>query len=887
MTDPDPILSQSPLLEAMLAATPDALVLYDPEGRILYANPPALNPLGLDLPAVRGRTWRELPIPDTLGLPFEARLTRVCAEGQPITVEETFQRAGESPRILESTLSPLRDATGRTTHVLNTIRDITARTQTEVALRESQARHQALLAAIPDLILLLAPDGTVEDLSASNPDLLLAPREVVLGRSLRSLMPSGIVDRILDALDRARRNQSIQVVDYPLFLKDNLRHFEARVVPCGADRLLAIAQDVTERRLAQEAFRLAEAREHMILEAIPDLMFIIRRDGTFIDYHAPDPERLVLPPERFLGRRVEDLFEPGLAARFMAAIGQALDQLTPNHVEYEIPFGTQSRVFEARIVPYGPHQTLSMVRDMTEQKAVERRMRESEGRFQLVAEHIGQLIFDYDVPTGRIVWDGAIEAITGETPAAWQAIDLEGWAERIHPEDREATLAQLAQARLLHGPYRAEYRFRHRDGTYRRILDQGAFLPEPGGEPHRMVGTMSDITASWEATRALAELQALFAAAFEQNPNGMILMGGNGQLRQINPACREILGIADEHDLPEGAPPSWRCFDPEGHELGISELPLARAVLGEHVPPGELRILRKDGTERWILGGAQPILDREGRVQAGLLIFADVTERAQAERALRASEDRFRALCVNTTDSIIWILVAEDGRFVVEGVNPAQLAALGQPEEQVLGREPGDFLPAEVAQALCANYRRCVEGGVPLTYDEQVDLSSGPTWWQTVLVPVKDPAGRVTRIVGTSRNVTAQRRHDEGLRQAQKLESLGVLAGGIAHDFNNLLTAMLGNLNLAQMKLPEYTAAQQHLDAIERTILKASELTRQMLAYSGRGRFVVRPLDLSQVVRETTQLLEVSIYRKVTLRYDLAPDLPPVRLTRPSSSRWS
>ncbi len=125
-------------------------------------------------------------------------------------------------------------------------------------------------------------------------------------------------------------------------------------------------------------------------------------------------------------------------------------------------------------------------------------------------------------------------------------------------------------------------------------------------------------------------------------------------------------------------------------------------------------------------------------------------------------------------------------------------------------------------------------------------------------------------------DVSERRRSEEAMRQTQKLESLGVLAGGIAHDFNNLLSAMLGNLNLAQMKQPVGAASGPYLENMEGTILKAAELTRQMLAYSGKGRFVVEPLDLNRLVGEITHLLTVSISKRVVVDYQLDADLPTI-----------
>ncbi len=152
--------------------------------------------------------------------------------------------------------------------------------------------------------------------------------------------------------------------------------------------------------------------------------------------------------------------------------------------------------------------------------------------------------------------------------------------------------------------------------------------------------------------------------------------------------------------------------------------------------------------------------------------------------------------------------------------------------------------------------------------------------------PIQDPAEleSLLKIFSSRASAELQRRlvEDERLamerriQHSQKLESLGVLAGGIAHDFNNLLTAVLGHLSLAQVKLDAASPAQVHLDAMERIVHRASDLTRQMLAYSGKGRFVVKSHDVNQVIREMTHLLEVSISKKASLRLDLAPGLPPI-----------
>jgi CheY-like chemotaxis protein len=112
---------------------------------------------------------------------------------------------------------------------------------------------------------------------------------------------------------------------------------------------------------------------------------------------------------------------------------------------------------------------------------------------------------------------------------------------------------------------------------------------------------------------------------------------------------------------------------------------------------------------------------------------------------------------------------------------------------------------------------------------------------------------------------------------AQKLESLGILAGGIAHDFNNLLTSILGNADLALGDLSPVAPACEPVQDIVRASRRAADLCRQMLAYSGKGRFIVQPVSLNEIVQEMANLLTVSVSKKAALRYELAPNLPAVK----------
>ena len=365
-----------------------------------------------------------------------------------------------------------------------------------------------------------------------------------------------------------------------------------------------------------------------------------------------------------------------------------------------------------------------------------------------------------------------------------------------------------------------------------------------------------------EAEASLIEREQRLRTLVENLPAGAIYMDGteffvNARMTQLMACPGTALGSLDAW-LAKLEPEDGRLLrEAHGAKRGLH--PGAPLLVHFATSAGERRTLE---------------IRMRTLAYCDIWLVLDVTAREQAETGRRVSEDHFRGLYLNTSDMIFMVQVDEAGTFRFEGVNPAYTATFGFTTEDVAGKQPEELLPRDRASFVNSNFRHCVSAGRNLTYEEVVPLAAGKRVLLTQLAPVRDEQGRIYLLASISRDVTEERKSQEALRQAQKLESLGVLAGGIAHDFNNLLTAILGNLNLAQMKLVPSSPADPYLRNMESTILRAADLTRQMLAYSGKGRFVVKPLDLSSLVEEITQLLSVSISKKVALQFDLAPGLP-------------
>jgi PAS domain S-box-containing protein len=236
--------------------------------------------------------------------------------------------------------------------------------------------------------------------------------------------------------------------------------------------------------------------------------------------------------------------------------------------------------------------------------------------------------------------------------------------------------------------------------------------------------------------------------------------------------------------------------------------------------------------------------------------------RPPADDQRRETDVHLRTV-IDNAPLVVWS-IDKDGIFTLsEGRG---LAKLGLAPGQVLGQSVYDVY--KDFPELLASLRRALAGSEGVATLHVADLV-----FETVYQPLRDARGEITGLLGISTDVTERHRAEKEramlqaqLLQVQKLESLGLLAGGIAHDFNNILTAILGSTSNALLRLPAEHAAAADIQNAITAARRAADLTRQMLAYSGKGQFDVRPLDLSALVSELGGLLETTVSKKVQLR---------------------
>ena len=290
----------------------------------------------------------------------------------------------------------------------------------------------------------------------------------------------------------------------------------------------------------------------------------------------------------------------------------------------------------------------------------------------------------------------------------------------------------------------------------------------------------------------------------------------------------------------------------------------------------EFRLLDRNGSIRWFHGHGTAMHDT-GRPRAIAGVIQEITERKHAEEELHELS-RYNRQLLDLSPDPVFVL---DAAGTIIDVNPAAQSLTHAERSGLIGVDFAQRFadPARARQlwtdALARGTVRDAEIGlVSAQVSQPIPLLCNAT-----ALAAEDGSPRgvliVARDISARKAAEAERFMTEArVRETQKLESLGVLAGGIAHDFNNLLTGILGNASLAKLDLESGTPPYNCVDEIEKASLRAAELCRQMLAYSGKGRFVVQLLDLSELITEAAPLLDLSTTKKAKLRFFLNKHLP-------------
>ncbi len=332
----------------------------------------------------------------------------------------------------------------------------------------------------------------------------------------------------------------------------------------------------------------------------------------------------------------------------------------------------------------------------------------------------------------------------------------------------------------------------------------------------------------------------------------------------VNPRMAQMLGY-EPHEMLGASLDTF--MDERGKRITALNIERRQAGIDEQ---HDFEFLKKDGTRIITSMETSPYTDAEGNYAGAVAFVSDVTLQREADR-----NARYLAAVVEAAEEAV-ISLAPDGS--IRSWNPAAQRIFGYSPKEVIGQHIGILSAEGVDDHSNELLARAKAGDPPVRMDVKRQHKDGHELRVSLTLSVLlDQLGEVISLVGVIRDVTAvheaqerERALEAQMLHAQKLESLGLLAGGIAHDFNNLLVSILGYADLASTELPASSPVQPDLSAIVEASRRASDLCRQLLAYAGRGRFVVQPVELSDTLSEIVTLLEVTIDKGVSLQLDLS-----------------
>lgn len=531
---------------------------------------------------------------------------------------------------------------------------------------------------------------------------------------------------------------------------------------------IAVVQDISDRKATELALQQSERRHRALVNVLPDLIFRIDRQGTYLDCHAADPTLLYLAPEDFLGKTVRQVFPPERAEPFMARIDTALATQTLQQFEYTLAVQGVDRNFEGRMVPCETDQVILIVRDISDRKRAEQALVEERSLF-------------IDGPTIVFKWavapDWPIDYVSpnvqpqlGYEPEVFLSRQLT-YLDILHPEDRDLIRQEVNQHVAARDRYFSqEYRLRHANGDYRWFYDFTRVLYDRQGKVVQFLGYVQDISDRKAAELALQQSEATKRAMLEAIPDLLLRINRDG--------IRLDFISGGEVTLCPGVKPGDR-------QSIYNTLPKALADQRMHFIRQALETGDRQGYEHTIeVNGT--LHHEETRIvplnaDEVLVMVRDVTDRVTAEAALRESEARWQFALSGSGDGV-WDWNLETNHVFLSA---QWKTMLGYGEHEV-----GDTFeawqsvihPDDKAQCI-GDLDRHLRGETQIYQNEhRLRCKDGSYKWvlDRGKVLQRGPAGEPLRMIGTHTDVTERKQLEldlktlaEQLQQAQRVAQLG------------------------------------------------------------------------------------------------------------------
>jgi len=866
----------------LFESVPIALSRATPEGRLLNANPALVELLGYP----DRDTLLAVPAPALYVDPeVRAQALRVLERDGIVDFEAQMRRRDGTLIWARLTMRGVRAPSGQIEHYDAAIRDVTLRKQAE------EERH--LLAAIvrssDDAIYGTTIDGTITSWNAGAEKMFGHSAGEIMGQSASRLYPPDRLDEMMGNRERLSRGEHLTYPETTRLRKDGTRVDVSLTLSPIADTagkpigVSTIARDITERLRVEEALRRLAA----VVEASDDAIFSVGTDLRITSWNPGAETVFGFSKSEILGRSVSALIPPDR----LDEIPQIRERLERGeHLHFDtvrvrkdgVPIHIALTISPIKNTAGRIVGASNVAHDITERRRAEEELRKSEERFRLLARATNDSVWDQDVLT-RGVWRGeAFETQFGYPQGTAQA-DVNWWAEKIHPEDRERVTSGMNG--VIEGggsSWSDEYQFRRADGTYARVYDRGYVLRDTEGRPLRMIGALMDITARKQAEEALRK--ASEAARVSREKSEFL----SRMSHELRTPLNAILGFAQVLEMEPLSPEQQEGIK---HILkgGRHLLVLINEVLDiERIEAGRIAIALEPAPFGEIV---QETLDLiyPLAAKAGVRVHAEIS--GAPERSVLADRQRLKQVLLNLLSNGVKYnhpggsvtLSAEDvsqGRVRIKvsdtgmGISREKMDRLFVPFDR-LGAEQKGIEGTGLGLALS---KRLVEamGG---TLGAESEEGKGSTFWAELArgqMPVRAPEPEAQAVVlSPAREISSPRTVlciEDNLSNFELVRHALARVPGI-----RLLPSMQGQLglDLAREHQPDLILLDLHLpdipgDEVLRR-LREDPATRRIpvimisadampvqvdrLLQAGACAYLTKPLDIKKFLDQVKQIL--------------------------------
>ncbi|SYZ72828.1 putative Histidine kinase [Candidatus Zixiibacteriota bacterium] len=427
----------------------------------------------------------------------------------------------------------------------------------------------------------------------------------------------------------------------------------------------------------------SEVKRRALMYATPDLIFVVNSDGVFLDYKGNEDEKLLIPPDKFIGKNIAEVMPPKISERALELIREVIATRQIRSFDYQLEMPGGPKNYEARLVISGPREVLVIVRDITDWRQTEVALKESEEKYRTLVETAGEAIFMVDYHGEFLFMNSVAAGRLGGTPNDFVGKNM--W--QLFPQDNaDVQMAsiretiQMGQKKSVERQTNLQNRVFWFNTSLRPVKNRA-------GEYYAVIAIATDVTAAHEAALALQKERDFSNSILDTANSLIVCLDGEAKITIFNRECERVTGYKRDEVIGRNWPDLF--LPKEKSHPGLVDF--ADWVKKHPEDRKQEPILTKTGERKIILWSNSVLYSEDGQMTA-IAIGHDITSRLETDRAFQESEEKMRTIFESSADGVT---ILDLDLNIIEA-NPASLKMFGNEKKgDVLGKNIGDFLPQE------------------------------------------------------------------------------------------------------------------------------------------------------------------------------------------------